>query len=63
MHRVAPSIFGASAHEGRSERFQPIPTIEILPGSCKEGFVPVGAKRSTNRVEGNAAYTKHLKFR
>lgn len=30
MRRSAPSIFAVSAHESRSERFQPIPTIEVL---------------------------------
>ena len=41
MRRIAPSIFATSAHESRSERFQPIPTIEVLRGLGKEGFVPV----------------------
>ncbi len=38
----------------------PIPTIEILRGLIGEGFVPVGAKQSSSRTEGKAAYTKHL---
>ncbi len=58
--RAAPSIFAMSAHESRSERFMPIPTIEILRGLIAEGFVPVGAKQSSSRTEGKAAYTKHL---
>jgi hypothetical protein len=60
LRRAAPSIFAMSAHESRSERFMPIPTIEILRGLIGEGFVPVGAKQSNSRMEGKAAYTKHL---
>lgn len=60
MRKIAPSIFATSAHESRSERFQPIPTIEILRGLTKEGFVPVGAKQSSSRIEGKADFTKHL---
>ncbi|WP_246705173.1 DUF932 domain-containing protein [Rhizobium sp. RM] len=60
MRKVAPSIFALSAHESRSERFQPIPTIEILRGLTKEGFVPVGVKQSAPAPEGKAEFTKHL---
>lgn len=60
MRKVAPSIFAVNAHESRSERFKPIPTIEILRALTKEGFVPVGAKQSRSRIEGKADYTKHL---
>ncbi|SCB38956.1 DUF932 domain-containing protein [Rhizobium hainanense] len=60
MRKVAPSIFATSAHESRSERFKPIPTIEVLRGLMVEGFVPVGAKQSASRTEGKADFTKHL---
>ncbi len=60
LHKLAPSIFATSAHESRSERFRPIPTIEIFRGLEKEGFVAVGAKQSSSRIEGKADYTKHL---
>lgn len=60
MRQIAPSIFATSAHESRSERFQPIPTIEILRALTAEGFVPVGAKQSATRTEGKADFTKHL---
>lgn len=56
----APSIFATSAHESRSERFQPIPTIEVLRGLMKEGFMPVGAKQSNVRDESKVDFTKHL---
>ncbi|NTE37634.1 DUF932 domain-containing protein [Agrobacterium tumefaciens] len=60
LRRSAPSIFATSAHESRSERFRPIPTIEILRGLEKEGFVAVGAKQSSTRTAGKADFTKHL---
>lgn len=60
MRSIAPSIFALTAHESRSDRFQPIPTIEILRALTKEGFVPVGAKQSRTRIEGKAEFTKHL---
>ncbi|MDR0253899.1 MAG: DUF945 domain-containing protein [Brucellaceae bacterium] len=60
MLKVAPSIFAVTAHESRSDRFQPIPTIELLRALTKEGFVPVGAKQSRTGIEGKAEFTKHL---
>ncbi|QWK81281.1 DUF932 domain-containing protein [Ochrobactrum sp. BTU1] len=60
MLKTAPSVFALTAHESRSPRFQPIPTIEILRALTKEGFVPVGAKQSRSRIEGKAEFTKHL---
>ncbi|WP_349963346.1 DUF932 domain-containing protein [Rhizobium sp. ZPR3] len=60
LRKAAPSIFATTAHESRSERFQPIPTIDVLRGLMKEGFVPVGAKQSSSRIAGKADFTKHL---
>lgn len=56
----APSIFAQAAHESRSERFQPIPTIEIVRELAKEGFHVVGAKQSGTRDESRKEFTKHL---
>lgn len=60
MHRIAPSIFATEAHESRSERFAPIPTIEVLRALTKEGFAPVGMKQSKTRDESRKETTKHL---
>ena len=60
MRHIAPSIFAVTAHESRSERFKPIPTIEVLRGLMQEGFMPVGAKQSRSRTEDKADFTKHL---
>jgi len=60
LHKLAPSIFATEAHSSRSERFSPIPTIEVLRGLQKEGFHPVGAKQSVARLDDRKDYTKHL---
>lgn len=60
LRRAAPSIFALEAHASRSERFRPIPTIEILRGLMNEGFMPVGAKQCTVRDRSKIDFTKHL---
>lgn len=60
MYRAAPSIFAVEAHESRSDRFQPIPTIEILRALMAEGFQPVGVKQSRTRDASRSHFTKHL---
>lgn len=60
LRQRAPSIFALDAHESRSNRYRPIPTIEILRGLAKEGFLPVGAKQSTVRTPGREGHCKHL---
>jgi hypothetical protein len=57
---VAPSVFAATAHESRSERYSYIPTSEVLAGMRREGFECVAAKQGNTRVEGKADYTKHM---
>lgn len=59
MRRVAPSIFATEAHESRSDRFAPIPTIEVLRALIKEGFAPVGVKQSSTRDETRRETAKH----
>ncbi len=60
LRQLAPSIFATTAHPSRSDRFAPIPTIEVLRGLAKEGFHPVGAKQSVARMDDRRDYTKHL---
>lgn len=55
-----PSIFASEAHESRSERFAPIPTIDVLHGLRREGFDPFYAQQARTRIEGKAAFTKHM---
>jgi hypothetical protein len=43
LRAAVPSIFATEAHESRSARFTPIPTIKVLDGLRAEGFaVPEG---------------------
>lgn len=60
LFRVAPSIFAQEAHESRSERYVYIPTIEVLNGLRKEGFLPFMAAQSKSRIEGKSDFTKHM---
>jgi predicted DNA-binding ribbon-helix-helix protein len=60
MRRAAPSIFAETAHDSRSDRFRPIPTIEVIRALQREGFSPVGVMQSTTRDPGKVPFTKHL---
>ena len=60
LYRAAPSVFALDKHESRSERFQPIPTIEVLRGLRREGFAVVGAVQSRTRDASKREFTKHL---
>ncbi len=60
MRGIAPSIFAACPHVNRSERFRAIPTIEVLRGLEREGFVAVGARQSASRDASKTDYTRHL---
>lgn len=60
MHAVVPSIFAVEAHESRSARFVPIPTINVLDGLRREGFEPFFAQQARTRIEGKQEFTKHM---
>jgi hypothetical protein len=60
MRAAAPSVFAESKHASRSERYTYIPTIEVLRGLRKEGFEPFIVAQGASRIEGKAAFTKHL---
>jgi hypothetical protein len=60
LFSVAPSIFQTEAHESRSLRFKPIPTIEVIRGLANEGFLPFKAGQSIARDPGKRDYTKHM---
>lgn len=60
MRRAAPSIFAEGKHISRSERYTYIPTIEVLHGLRKEGFVPFMVAQSRSRIEGKTEFTKHM---
>ena len=58
--QFAPTVFASDRHSSRSERFQVIPTHELLAGLGKEGFVPVKVQVGGSRDEEKRAFTKHL---
>lgn len=60
MRKIAPSIFATAAHHSRSERFMPIPTIDVLRGLGREGFSVVGAKQCIVRHDDRKDFTKHM---
>ena len=64
MRNLAPSIFAETAHHSRSEKFRPIPTIEVVRALQREGFSPVAAKQCVVRHDDRRDYTKHaVRFR
>ena len=60
LFRIAPSIFAEQPHESRSSRYTYIPTIDVLDGLKKEGFLPFMVAQSRSRIEGKSEYTKHM---
>lgn len=60
MRTAAPSIFATTAHDSRSDRFRPIPTIDLLRGLANEGFMPVTVKQSVTRMPDRRDFTKHM---
>src|SRR5690349_21144326 len=60
MRQYAPSIFATTAHHSRSERFVPIPTIEMVQALQGEGWVPVMAGQSVARLADKHDFTKHM---
>lgn len=60
LRAVAPSIFATEAHESRSARFAPVPTVNVLNGLRSEGFEPVFAAQSRSRDESKREFTKHM---
>jgi hypothetical protein len=60
MRHAAPSIFANAKHNSRSERYTYIPTIDVLRGLAREGFVPFMVAQGLSRIEGKTDYTKHM---
>lgn len=58
--QFAPTVFANDRHESRSEKFQVIPTHQLLAGLQKEGFVPVKVQVGGSRDVEKRAFTKHL---
>lgn len=64
IQHYAPSVFAERPWQAMSDKYQFIPTINIVEGMRKEGFLVVSARQSRTRVEGKGEFTKHmLRFR
>lgn len=60
----APSVFATSPHESRSEKYHQVRTDSILDRLFQAGFGVVHAQQGKSKIEGKAAFTKHmLRFR
>lgn len=60
IRAAAPSIFAASRHDSRSERYTYIPTSAILERLAGEGFRPFAVMQGGSRDEAKRGFTKHL---
>jgi hypothetical protein len=60
IRKVAPSVFAVEPWHTVSDKYTFIPSIDIILGLFKEGFLPVYAAQSRSRIEGKSEFTKHL---
>src|SRR5262245_3755318 len=60
LQAIVPSVFATTAYHERSERFRPIPTIEVLRGLRKEGFEVFSATQQLCREIDRKPFAKHL---
>lgn len=60
----APSALATRPHGEMSSRYAFVPTLGIIEGMMKAGFLPFSATQSLTRIEGKQAFAKHmLRFR
>ncbi len=57
---LAPSIGATGEHLSRSERYEFVPTMDVLRGLLDEGFAIHGVDEAQVRDPGRAGYGKHL---
>lgn len=57
---VVPSLFATEAHESRSDRFVPIPTVSVLDALRAADFQPFFAQQARTRVLGKGDFTRHM---
>lgn len=60
LRTVAPSIFATEEHESRSSRYTFLPSINVLEGLAKAGFMPFDARQSKSRDIAQREFTKHM---
>lgn len=57
---LAPSALAREASGDRSHRYTYIPTMDVIQGMEKAGFLPFAATQSRTRDLGRREYTKHM---
>lgn len=60
LSHYAPSIFAAAAHERVSDRYSFLPTIDVVDGLRKNGWMPVMATEQRVREAGRRGFQKHM---
>lgn len=60
LFRHVPSIFAREAHDSRSERYVYVPTIDIVEGLRREGWLPFFAVQSVPRDGSRHGHAKHM---
>ena len=60
LMKLAPSLFATEAHHSRSDRFAPVPTIDIVRGLQREGFEVFSAQQAKTRDASKRDFTKHM---
>lgn len=61
---TVPSVFQYDAHESRSARFAPVPTIDVIDRLAQENYFPMFAIQAKVRDASKREHTKHmLRFR
>lgn len=60
MRKMAPSIFTIGGSSKTSDKYVHIPTLQVVNGLMKEGFMPVKAMQSNSRSQERRMHTKHM---
>jgi hypothetical protein len=60
MRELAPSLFATEAHHSRSDRFEPVPTINVVRGLQSKGFEVFSAQQAKTRDVSRRDFTKHM---
>lgn len=60
IERYAPSVLATEPHGSRGERYAFIPTIEVLDGLKREGFLPYEVRQTRVKDYTKREFTKHL---
>ncbi len=56
----APSALAREAASDRSSRYTYIPTMDVIQGMAKAGFLPFSATQSHTRDANRREHTKHM---